>query len=170
MGWVTPENIAYVCVLARFILNDQREWHLDDGNFKGQDFYDLIVDSFKDDEDQIFGITDDKESSDKVEEDNEWTQMVAQRAARHAQALAAILTSPTCSPSPADDADSIGAAGNHGGISGEGSGERFKPRRRQDEDGYEDEDRHEDEDRVWDRDDNGPPKKTGPLDDLPEHF
>ncbi|OBZ74527.1 hypothetical protein A0H81_05783 [Grifola frondosa] len=90
MDRVTPENIAYVCVLARFILNDQREWHLDDRDFKGQDFYDLIVNSFKDNEDwggktlkwwnfQIFGMIDDKENSDEAEEDNEWAQMSQSR-------------------------------------------------------------------------------------------
>ncbi|OBZ77630.1 hypothetical protein A0H81_02892 [Grifola frondosa] len=147
MNRVMPENIAYVCVLVHFILNDQREWHLDDGDFKGQDFYDLIVNSFKDDEDwggktlkwwnfQIFGIIDDEENSDEVEEDNEWAQMVAQCAARRAQALAAILTSPTCSPSPVDN-----TAGNHSESNGEGPGERFQSRRRQDEaDDDEDED------------------------------
>ncbi|KAI0290116.1 hypothetical protein BC826DRAFT_877770, partial [Russula brevipes] len=47
---VTPENIAYVAVMCRHVLNEKETWTNIDGKFHAQIFYQNVVDLFNDQE------------------------------------------------------------------------------------------------------------------------
>ncbi|OBZ70932.1 hypothetical protein A0H81_09348 [Grifola frondosa] len=67
MDSVTPENIAYVAVLTRFILNTQDTWQADDNKFIGEEYFNAILHLFVDEEwrmstlkwwnEEVFGTT-----------------------------------------------------------------------------------------------------------------
>ncbi|OBZ66108.1 hypothetical protein A0H81_13960 [Grifola frondosa] len=90
MSEVTPENIGYVAVLARFILNDQDAWHVDDNKFNSADFYNSLIHLFSNAEwrastlkwwnEEVFG-NNRSDSDDEDDGDNMYVRILAQRAA-----------------------------------------------------------------------------------------
>ncbi|OBZ73780.1 hypothetical protein A0H81_06542 [Grifola frondosa] len=93
MMTVTPRSIAYIAVLARFILNDQDGWSANDNKFIGADFYKNIINLFDDTEWaaatlrwwnlQVFGCAD-SDTDDSDNDDGPGGNQVASIAAQHA--------------------------------------------------------------------------------------
>ncbi|OBZ75284.1 hypothetical protein A0H81_04986 [Grifola frondosa] len=92
MDAVTPENIAYVAVLARFVLNDQETWQAENRRFNNAEFFDGIILAFKDPvwrastlkwwNEEVFGITDTDDSDD---ENHMLALILSQRAAQQSE-------------------------------------------------------------------------------------